>query len=208
MHQDHYFVGENTKDGILQAALEIFATLGYKKTSMADISERAGVSRPTLYTYFKNKEAILFAVTDGIHKSVLIKVRAALELHDSLEVRLESAFREWTRPYIDILFGLQFGQELIGASNTVGAKVSANALERFTKLLSDCLKRHQTNGDIDLSKINQKPQESARYLILCVNGLSAGKATEKVFERRVSVLVSGFIASIASTKLKASLKRG
>ena len=98
MHQDYYFTGDSTQDGILKAALETFAIFGYKKTAMSDISDRAGVSRPTLYTYFKNKESIFFAVTEGIHKSVIDEVQLALGPPATLEENLTSAFEEWTRP--------------------------------------------------------------------------------------------------------------
>jgi AcrR family transcriptional regulator len=200
LYQDHYFTGDSTKEGILRAALEIFATFGYKKTAMSDISDLAGVSRPTLYKYFKNKEAIFFAVTEGIHNCVITQVQLALESHDSLERNLTSAFKQWTRPFIDILFGLTHGQELIGAGSSIAANVSENALGRFQDLLSDCLKNHEKNGDIDLSRINQNTRESAEYLILCLNGLSKGKASEEIFMQRVSVLIGSFIASIACIK--------
>jgi AcrR family transcriptional regulator len=198
--QDYYFSRDNTQDEILRAALEIFATLGYKKTSMSDISDRAGVSRPTIYTYFKNKQAVFLAVTEGIYKSVVAKVQLALERPDSLEAKLTVAFKQWTQPYREIMFGSVFGQELIGAGNSVAATVSENALARFQGLLSDCLKQHQNEGDIDLRKIKQSGPESAQYLILCINGLSMGVATEEVFKRRVSVFTHSFIASIASAK--------
>ncbi len=200
MHQDYYFTGDSTQDGILKAALETFAIFGYKKTAMSDISDRAGVSRPTLYTYFKNKESIFFAVTEGIHKSVIDGGRLALGPPATLEENLTSAFEEWTRPFMEVLFGLTYGQELIGAGGSVASNVSKNALERFQGLLSDCLKRHEKSGDIDLSRINQSPQESAQYLILCLNGLSSGKATEEVFKQRISVFICSYISSIERTQ--------
>lgn len=200
MYQDHYYSGESKKDGILKAALGVFATFGYKKTSMSDISDRAGVSRPTLYAYFKNKEAILFAVTEGINKTVIAKVQLALEQPVSLEEKLTSAFREWTRPFTEILFGSRFGQELIGAASSIAANISESAYERFQGLLSDCLASHEKNGDVDLSRINQNTQEAAEYLILCLNGISTGKATEEVFKQRVAIFIRSFIASIACAK--------
>lgn len=131
MHQDYYFTGDSTQDGILKAALETFAIFGYKKTAMSDISDRAGVSRPTLYTYFKNKESIFFAVTEGIHKSVIDEVQLALGPPATLEENLTSAFEEWTRPFMEVLFGLTYGQELIGAGGSVASNVSKNALSAF-----------------------------------------------------------------------------
>ena len=56
---------------ILDAALAEFAKNGFSGASMQVISERAGVSKPTLYQYFGNKQALLAAVLD-VGKSELL----------------------------------------------------------------------------------------------------------------------------------------
>lgn len=47
---------------ILAGALEVFTTQGYAAASMDRIAKAAGVSKPTLYTYFKNKEGLFVAL--------------------------------------------------------------------------------------------------------------------------------------------------
>ncbi len=49
---------------ILDAALAEFARNGYSGASMQAIAKRAGVSKPTLYQYFGQKNALLAAVLD------------------------------------------------------------------------------------------------------------------------------------------------
>lgn len=44
---------------IYDAAIELFCELGYKKTTLIDIAQEAGVSTRTLYKYFPTKESIL-----------------------------------------------------------------------------------------------------------------------------------------------------
>ncbi|MFI6484960.1 TetR/AcrR family transcriptional regulator [Nonomuraea sp. NPDC050663] len=41
---------------LIQAALECFATYGFRKTSLSDVAVRAGVSRATIYRTFGSKE--------------------------------------------------------------------------------------------------------------------------------------------------------
>ena len=48
----------NTKDKIVAAASELFFEQGYQATTIDHVIERSGVSRPTLYTYFKTKEEL------------------------------------------------------------------------------------------------------------------------------------------------------
>ena len=52
------------KSRVCKAALECLKRLGLEKTSMSDIAKEAGISRPTLYKYFKNKEEVFFTAID------------------------------------------------------------------------------------------------------------------------------------------------
>ncbi len=47
---------------VLNAAAAVIARLGYDKTTMADIADEAGVSRGTVYLYFKGKEELFEAL--------------------------------------------------------------------------------------------------------------------------------------------------
>lgn len=46
---------------MLDVAVEVFAERGYVATSMDEIAERVGVSKPMLYEYFTSKEGLLLA---------------------------------------------------------------------------------------------------------------------------------------------------
>ncbi|MGW8202237.1 TetR/AcrR family transcriptional regulator [Sphingomonas bisphenolicum] len=48
-------------DAILRASIKLFGKNGYHATSFADIADYLGVTKPTIYHYFKNKETLLFA---------------------------------------------------------------------------------------------------------------------------------------------------
>jgi len=47
---------------ILDAALETFVERGYAGTRIEEIADRAGVSKGTMYLYFRNKESLFHAV--------------------------------------------------------------------------------------------------------------------------------------------------
>jgi TetR/AcrR family transcriptional regulator len=52
------------RDRILLAAASLFANKGYAGTSVREIVETAGVTKPTLYYYFKNKEELYVRLMD------------------------------------------------------------------------------------------------------------------------------------------------
>lgn len=55
---------------ILAGAFEVFTTEGYASASMSRIAKAAGVSKPTLYSYFQDKEGLFIALVQQLlHKS-------------------------------------------------------------------------------------------------------------------------------------------
>lgn len=53
---------ESRPNELLEAALEVFVERGFAATRLEDVASRAGVSKGTLYLYFKNKEELFKAV--------------------------------------------------------------------------------------------------------------------------------------------------
>lgn len=47
---------------VLATSVEIFGTRGYRATSMNEIAAGVGLSKPTLYHYFRNKEELLVRI--------------------------------------------------------------------------------------------------------------------------------------------------
>ncbi|WP_244828078.1 TetR/AcrR family transcriptional regulator [Carboxylicivirga sediminis] len=62
------YPSETSSDGmrvaIIEAARELFAKFGYKKTTMEDIAHALRKGKSSLYYYFKNKEEIFQAVIE------------------------------------------------------------------------------------------------------------------------------------------------
>ena len=57
---------EDTKNKILDKALELFATKGYEAVSVGEIAKAVGIKAPSLYNHYASKQAIF----DGIVESV------------------------------------------------------------------------------------------------------------------------------------------
>ena len=59
-------VSEERKDQIMNAAEEVFTQKGFNEARMDDIAEETGLSKGTLYLYFKSKDDIIIAILDRI----------------------------------------------------------------------------------------------------------------------------------------------
>ncbi|WP_327352907.1 TetR/AcrR family transcriptional regulator [Streptomyces sp. NBC_01304] len=58
-------VSQRKRESIVEAATDEFLTQGYAAASVDTIASRAGVSKPTVYKHFGNKERLFLAVIAG-----------------------------------------------------------------------------------------------------------------------------------------------
>lgn len=84
---------------MIAVAEEIFAERGYQATSMDEVAERVGVSKPMIYEYFGSKEGLLIACVRNARAELLAATVAAVEGATSGEETLRRgllAFFEFT----------------------------------------------------------------------------------------------------------------
>ncbi|MBN6187106.1 TetR/AcrR family transcriptional regulator [Aneurinibacillus sp. BA2021] len=61
---------EKRREQIIEAAVELFISKGFHKTTTREISRASGFSIGTLYEYIESKEDVLYLVCDAIHAGV------------------------------------------------------------------------------------------------------------------------------------------
>ena len=72
---------ETKKQAILQAAAEVFQEFGFERSSVSDICERVGCSKPTLYNYFTSKEELFSEVVFEATEKEFLATFEALDLN-------------------------------------------------------------------------------------------------------------------------------
>ncbi len=73
---------------ILDAATHLFAHQGYGSTSVREVVERAGVTKPTLYYWFENKEALYRQCIRAQFAELAVLVGEAVNSSDPIRERL------------------------------------------------------------------------------------------------------------------------
>ncbi|MEF7617557.1 TetR/AcrR family transcriptional regulator [Aquincola sp. MAHUQ-54] len=63
---------------ILDAGAALFAKHGYLGTSMNQVAEACGITKPALYHYYRDKDDLLLQIADG-HVSALVDLVTAVE---------------------------------------------------------------------------------------------------------------------------------
>ena len=81
----------DTRGKILDAAFDAIAVFGIARLSLEDVARRAGLSRQTLYRYFRTKDDVVAAVILREEEALLELVTAAATTHDDLREALEAA---------------------------------------------------------------------------------------------------------------------
>jgi AcrR family transcriptional regulator len=73
---------ERREQLILDVAGQVFARAGYESAPMDEIADRAGVSKPMLYTYFGSKEGLYLAYIERSGGELLERLVSAAPLDD------------------------------------------------------------------------------------------------------------------------------
>lgn len=58
----------NTKQEIIEAALDLFSAQGFEATSVSQIADAVGIRKASLYSHFENKQAVLDALVQEVLK--------------------------------------------------------------------------------------------------------------------------------------------
>ena len=67
------------RDRILEAAMTVFRRHGFRRSSIEESAEAAGLTRQALYHHFKSKEALFRAVIERVHDGALADGAAAAQ---------------------------------------------------------------------------------------------------------------------------------
>jgi AcrR family transcriptional regulator len=125
------------KTQILNAAEEVFTKKGIDEARMDDIAEGTGLSKGTLYLYFKSKEDLVIAILDRIFEGIFNQ----LEARKGGELGATEAIWRFTdeaaRDYKRMLHIMPIAYEFLALAfrNTIVQK----ALKRYFNIYMDAL---------------------------------------------------------------------
>ena len=89
-------VSEERKQQILDAAIAVFARLGFRAARMDDVAEQAGLSKGALYLYYKSKDAIIVALLQHLFAQEFKQLQALVESEGKrIGIATSSASQRW-----------------------------------------------------------------------------------------------------------------
>ncbi len=93
---------QERRQQIMQAALACFARKGYHKTTMDDIVAESGLSKGTLYWYFKSKDELFFSLVNSFFLEMQQDLDAIFEQPSSATEKLRTLAYEFARSYEEV----------------------------------------------------------------------------------------------------------
>jgi AcrR family transcriptional regulator len=159
-------------DEALDRALTVFWEKGYEGASLADLTAAMGISPPSLYAAFGNKEQLFEKVLDRYEAGPAAPLKAALDKPTAAEVAkayLEGALSAQTgagKPQGCLMTqgALACGSEAEGVRATVIRRRKA-----VQTALRSRLEKARTEGDLPPKS---DPAMLARYLTVIANGMA------------------------------------
>ncbi|MBO9466746.1 TetR/AcrR family transcriptional regulator [Tropicibacter sp. R15_0] len=177
---------------ILDAAMGVFAQYGYRKTSMEDLAKAAGMSRPALYQYFRNKEDIACSLTKLFYDRSAVAMRAALAVEGPLVEVLEQSFRVKLAG-VEVIANSPHGDELMELGKSVSAEQIKTGAAQLERIFADWLDQKAGQGALALEGT---AQDTARVIFSALEGLKKPPfdrleqdipATARLFARALQV---------------------
>lgn len=94
-------VTDERKNQILSAAEQVFTQKGLDSARMDDIADETGLSKGTLYLYFKSKDDLIIAILDrffqGVFKQLEARRNTELSATESINLFTEETIRDYKR---------------------------------------------------------------------------------------------------------------
>jgi len=119
------------RERLIVAMLNAVADLGYLETNVQDVIDRAGVSRPTFYEHFSNKEDCFLAAFDTSAERLRKKIHAAARKGGDV-------WRDRVRFGLEALLRFAMREPDTARTLVVEARAaSATAVKRRVELLDD-----------------------------------------------------------------------
>jgi AcrR family transcriptional regulator len=158
------------RDAVLFAARTTFLRYGYKRVTMKDLAEAAGISRPALYLAFSSKEDIFNGVYEHWLKETLAEIESKIAPLKTADEKLRAAFELWTVRPFEMMLASKEVAELVECTFGFAQDSVKQGYRSFEKLLVPILKSHIMFQN---SKMKISAEKTAHVLSSSVRGFKS-----------------------------------
>lgn len=179
-------MGKEKDVQIIEAATSVFIRYGFRRTTMGDLAEAAGVSRPALYLRFCNKEKIFETVLQAFNARTLEQIQAGLPGQASPMEQLRFAFECWAVRPFSLMQGSPDARDLASCCLPFAEPVKTRSHAAFEALLVPILRQFPAlavKGGAGL-------EQAAHVLAVSVHGFKSEARDEEELRGMIDTLLN------------------
>lgn len=150
---------DEARQQIISAAEDVILRYGVAKTTMDDIGKEAGVSRPTVYRYFADRDSLLAALIERRSRLLFERARAFILQQESFDDQLVEGFvylvdQGRKDPIVRILVGPEHTE--LSTAIFGGSDLAVNlTAEMWEPVLRQAMDKGEMRADHDMARIAQ-----------------------------------------------------
>jgi AcrR family transcriptional regulator len=202
------------QDRILDAAMRVFRRHGFRRSSIEQAAEEAGLTRQALYHHFASKEALFHAVIERLYESALAAENAAAKVAEEAGKSLaDIIFAEVSarlRQLVSSLEGSPHVEELFSEHLAQASDLYQTYATRFAGEVAATIARVRRKRELALAK-GMSPRELARLVEMAIHGTKSAypsmlpiDAFLRDLQTMLRVLIAGAVASETMPQAKKS----
>lgn len=184
------FVTQNQRERLIAGSIAAVAELGFRETTVTEVSAAAGVSRRTFYTYFQTKDECFLATFDLLEEHLLAAIAAASPARPS--------WTEQVRARVAALLAL-LGEnpDLVRFAIVAPPAAGGAVMERSRSLLERLVGRlaegaPEGRGYSQPGEVEREAMAGALAAVLAT-GVETGNRLDGAFAELVELVLTPFI---------------
>ena len=155
---------------LFAVALQLFAERGYRATTMDDVAEAAGVTKPLVYQHFSSKRALYLELVDSVARDLLTAIKDATAAAEGPRQQVERGFAA----YFNMVVTHEAAFRLLYGRNDAGDEELGDALRRVEDAIAEAID--------PLIAAGLEP-DHRRFLAYAVVGMAEGASRQWVAAR-------------------------
>jgi AcrR family transcriptional regulator len=183
------------REKIIASAVDVFGRYGFRRTSMELLAEAAGVSRPALYQYFRNKQDVFAAVAELVGARMAEDARAAAAAGASAGERLYAVLAVKLETAIGVS-GAAHLAELIAEADAMSLDAHGAVKQPLARVLEEVV---AGEAGIDPGAAGMRAREAAELLLDATAGIGRAGGSADVRRRRLRQLVDLTVRGLGRT---------